>query len=86
MLGQGDVAPDLIICRVAADDEDAAAFEQFIGHFLPVLDLGRGVAFEEGGHAQRRADGRTARVIHLAAVIGGIVGVFEIIRTPGAEM
>ena len=44
VLGEGNVALDLIIHLVAADNEDAAAFEQLIGHFLPVLDLGRSVA------------------------------------------
>ena len=41
VLGEGNVALDLIIHLVAADNEDAAALEQLIGHFLPVLDLGR---------------------------------------------
>ena len=57
VLGEGDVTLDLIVHLVAADDEDAAAFEQFIGHFLPILDLGGGIAFQERGHEQHRADG-----------------------------
>ena len=84
VLGEGNVALDLIIHLVAADNEDAAALEQLIGHFLPVLDFGRGVAFQECRHEQHRADGRVSGLVCLTAVVGGIGGVFKIIRPPGS--
>ena len=83
VLGEGNVALDLIIHLVAADNENTAAFEQFIGHFLPILDLGGGIAFQERRHEKYRADGRVAGLIHLAAVVGSIGGIFKIIRPPG---
>ncbi len=85
MLGQSNVALDLIIHLIAADDEDATALEQLIGHFLPVLDLGRGIALQKRRHEQHRADGRVAGFVCLTAVVGGVGGIFKIIRPPGGS-
>jgi hypothetical protein len=83
VLGEGNVALDLIIHLVAADDEYAATLEQFIRHFLSVFDFGRGVAFQKCGHEQYRADGRVSGFVCLTAVVGSVGGVFKSISPPG---
>lgn len=86
MFGQSNIALDLIVCLVAADDEDTAALEQFIGHFLAILSVGGSTAFQKGRHEQHRTDGRIARLISLAAVAGCQRSVLRMILTPGAVM
>ena len=83
-LGGGNVIFHRLVDAVTADHQHMRTAKVIMRHIHAVLVFLGDFVLEEGGQKQYRTDRRISGVIYLAAVVGGILGIFILAAAPGS--